>query len=165
MPASGTSVCESTGPVNIHRSCATQIIPSNSLFPGRVGSRQYAMHRHRRTRQPSEDGCRRAAKLARLFVADGFTVVSGLARGIDTVAPRRRSLQADSQSRFWHSHYECYPARTRAPAANRGPTSRDQDQVPSSAIPRQHFAPTAISSERNATMSALPEATVIIEAG
>src|SRR6266702_2875932 len=38
------------------------------------------------TREPSEEGKRRAAKLARLFVADGFTVVSGLARGIDTVA-------------------------------------------------------------------------------
>src|SRR5260370_1738012 len=38
------------------------------------------------TREPSEDGKLRAAKLARLLVADGFTIVSGLARGIDTVA-------------------------------------------------------------------------------
>lgn len=34
------------------------------------------------TREPSEDGKLRAAKLARLLVADGFTIVSGLARGI-----------------------------------------------------------------------------------
>src|SRR3984957_7785968 len=38
------------------------------------------------TREPSEEGKRRAAKLARFFVADGFTVVSGLARGIDTMS-------------------------------------------------------------------------------
>lgn len=38
------------------------------------------------TREPSDDGKLRAAKLTRLLVADGYTVVSGLARGIDTVA-------------------------------------------------------------------------------
>src|SRR5271170_5403756 len=38
------------------------------------------------TRKPSEEGVRRAAKLARYFAKDGFTVVSGLAQGIDTVA-------------------------------------------------------------------------------
>src|SRR5216684_1011562 len=38
------------------------------------------------TREPTLEGKLRAAKLARLLVADGFTVVSGLARGIDTVA-------------------------------------------------------------------------------
>ena len=38
------------------------------------------------TRQPTEEGMRRAAKLARSFVKDDFTVVSGLAQGIDTVA-------------------------------------------------------------------------------
>src|SRR5262245_1506509 len=38
------------------------------------------------TRKPSEEGTRRAAKLVRHFVKDKFTVVSGLAQGIDTVA-------------------------------------------------------------------------------
>jgi DNA processing protein len=34
------------------------------------------------TRHPSDEGMRRAAKLARQFVKEGFTVVSGLAHGI-----------------------------------------------------------------------------------
>jgi DNA recombination-mediator protein A len=35
------------------------------------------------TRKPTDDGIRRAAKLARHFAKDGFTVVSGLAQGVD----------------------------------------------------------------------------------
>jgi DNA processing protein len=38
------------------------------------------------TRRPPEKGAQRAAVLARRFVEAGFTVVSGLAQGIDTVA-------------------------------------------------------------------------------
>ena len=38
------------------------------------------------TREPSPDGRSRAAELARLLAKDGYTVVSGLARGIDTAA-------------------------------------------------------------------------------
>ena len=38
------------------------------------------------TRKPSDFGLRRAQKLAMLLVADGYAVVSGLARGIDTAA-------------------------------------------------------------------------------
>ena len=38
------------------------------------------------TREPSEEGKRRAQKLTRNLVKDGFTIVSGLAKGIDTVA-------------------------------------------------------------------------------
>jgi DNA processing protein len=38
------------------------------------------------TREPSEAGKSRAARLVRQLVHDGFTIVSGLARGIDTIA-------------------------------------------------------------------------------
>jgi DNA processing protein len=38
------------------------------------------------TREPSDDGIRRAEKLVRNLVRDGFTIVSGLAKGIDTTA-------------------------------------------------------------------------------
>ena len=38
------------------------------------------------SRKPSEDGRKRARRLARALVQDGFTVVSGLANGIDTEA-------------------------------------------------------------------------------
>jgi DNA processing protein len=40
------------------------------------------------TRNPSEEGVRRASKLATLLVDAGVTVLSGLARGIDTAAHR-----------------------------------------------------------------------------
>jgi DNA processing protein len=38
------------------------------------------------TRHPSEDGVRRARKIASQLAAEGFTIVSGLAAGIDTAA-------------------------------------------------------------------------------
>jgi DNA processing protein len=38
------------------------------------------------TREPSQEGLVRAARLAKLLVNDGFIVVSGLAKGIDTAA-------------------------------------------------------------------------------
>lgn len=38
------------------------------------------------TRNPSEAGVRRARQMARLLVAEGVTVLSGLARGIDTAS-------------------------------------------------------------------------------
>jgi DNA processing protein len=38
------------------------------------------------TRNPSKEGKVRARKIAQRLVQDGFTIVSGLARGIDTVA-------------------------------------------------------------------------------
>ena len=38
------------------------------------------------SREPSDEGKRRTAKIARSLVKDGFTVVSGLARGVDRVA-------------------------------------------------------------------------------
>src|SRR5580693_2086123 len=46
------------------------------------------------TREPTEEGRRRATKLTHLFVEDGFTIVSGLARGIDTVAHTTAIAQA-----------------------------------------------------------------------
>jgi DNA processing protein len=40
------------------------------------------------TREPSSDGLSRTARLAKLLVKDGFTVVSGLAKGVDAMAHR-----------------------------------------------------------------------------
>ena len=119
------------------------------------------------TRTPSEDGLRRTAKLSRLFTENGFTVVSGLAQGVDTAA-HTAAIEAGGRTIavLGTPITACYPP------ANIDLQKRIADQflvisqVPIVRYSRQGpqgnrlFFP-----ERNATMSALTEATVIVEAG
>jgi DNA processing protein len=119
------------------------------------------------TRTPSEDGLRRTAKLSRLFTENGFTVVSGLAQGVDTAA-HTAAIEAGGRTIavLGTPITSCYPP------ANIDLQKRVADQflvisqVPIVRYSRQGpqgnrlFFP-----ERNATMSALTEATVIVEAG
>lgn len=119
------------------------------------------------TREPSEDGVKRAARLARELVARDFTVVSGLARGVDTAA-----LTAAMQAQGKVVAVIGTPVGTFYPRANRELQERIADdhllisQVPVLRYSRQGpqlnrlFFP-----ERNVTMSALTEATIIVEAG
>lgn len=119
------------------------------------------------TRKPTRDGKSRARRIARLLVADGFTIVSGLASGIDTVAhTSAMEFGGYTIAVLGTPLTEVYPA------ANRDLQRRIADehlvisQVPiirySSGNPRSNrmFFP-----ERNVTMSALTRATVIVEAG
>ncbi len=119
------------------------------------------------TREPTEDGWRRAAKLAKCFVRDDFTVVSGLAQGIDTSA-HRATLEAGGRTIAVLGT----PITAFYPAENRGLQSRIADehlvisQVPIVRHSRQGApANRLFFPERNITMSALTEATVIVEAG
>ena len=119
------------------------------------------------TRKPSPDGERRAAKLARKFVEADFTVVSGLAAGIDTVA-HRTAIEQDGRTVAVLGT----PITETYPKGNADLQRRIADQhllisqVPIVRYARQtwqgnrYFFP-----ERNITMSALTEATVIVEAG
>jgi DNA processing protein len=119
------------------------------------------------TRTPSEDGLRRTAKLSRLFTENGFTVVSGLAQGVDTAAHTAATEAGGRTIAVLGTPItSCYPS------ANIDLQKRIADQflvisqVPIVRYSRQGpqgnrlFFP-----ERNATMSALMEATVIVEAG
>ncbi len=119
------------------------------------------------TRTPSDEGKRRAAKLAKLCVADGYTVVSGLARGIDTVA----HTTAIAENGFTIAVLgtpitEYYPPENRELQQLIADRHLVISQVPivryanQPARARAYFFP-----ERNATMSALTEATIIVEAG
>lgn len=119
------------------------------------------------TRKPSDDGKRRAAKLARCFVQAGFTVVSGLAQGIDTIAHRTAIETGGHTIAVLGTPITAsYPAEN----AELQRTIADKylliSQVPIVRYSRQgprvnrFFFP-----ERNVTMSALTEATVIVEAG
>src|SRR5271156_3533842 len=119
------------------------------------------------TRHPSDEGMRRAAKLARSFVKDAFTVVSGLARGIDPAA-RRAAIEANGRTVaiLGTPITACYPAENKDLqrliadeflVISQVPIVRHSRQGPQG---NRFFFP-----ERNATMSALTEATVIVEAG
>lgn len=119
------------------------------------------------TRTPSEDGLKRARKLVKALVKDGFTIVSGLAKGVDraahetTIEEGGRTI-AVIGTPISHS----YPAENRDLQEkiaqeflliSQVPIKRWQNQGPKQ---NRIFFP-----ERNITMSALTEATIIVEAG
>lgn len=119
------------------------------------------------TRKPSEEGKRRAAKLARRFAKEGFTVVSGLAQGVDTVA-HTTAIEAGGQTIAVLGT----PITNYYPTGNMALQQRIADdylvisQVPIVRYSRQTFHGNRFFfPERNVTMSALTEATVIVEAG
>ena len=119
------------------------------------------------TRKPSREGILRATKLARLLVENDFTVVSGLAAGIDTAA-HIAAIKSNGRT----------VAVIGTPIGTVYPRQNDKlqafiatqhlliSQVPilryERQSPRQNrfFFP-----ERNKTMSALTSATIIVEAG
>lgn len=119
------------------------------------------------TRKPSEEGAKRAERLTRLLAKDGFTVVSGLATGIDTIAHKTAmSVGAPTIAVIGTPLATVYP--------------RENDQLQAE-IARDHLLISQVPvcryfdqdwrinrgffPERNITMSALTEATVIVEAG
>lgn len=119
------------------------------------------------SRKATPEGRQRAARLAREFVRRDFTVVSGLAEGIDTAA-HTAALEAGGRTIAVIGT----PLNTVYPKANRELQETIAhghlviSQVPVLRYARQGpqqnrlFFP-----ERNVTMSALTEATVIVEAG
>jgi DNA processing protein len=120
------------------------------------------------TREPSEEGRARVRKLVRRLVEDNFTVVSGLARGIDTET-HRTALQHGGRTIAVIGT----PLNLRYPKENsqlqddiaekhlvisQVPVVRYQ-QTPNPTVNRFFFV------ERNITMAALTQATIIVEAG
>jgi DNA processing protein len=119
------------------------------------------------TREPSNDGKLRAAKLVRMLVADGFTVVSGLARGIDTVA-HTTAIGAGGLTIavLGTPITEYYPPENRTLQQHIADKHLVISQVPIVRYSQQHVrANSYFFPARNATMSALTEATIIVEAG
>jgi DNA processing protein len=119
------------------------------------------------TRTPTEEGVTRAKKLTQLLVRDGYTIVSGLARGIDTVAHSTAiELGGPTIGVIGTPITDCHPKENQGLQEliakdhlliSQVPVLRYRSQGP--AVNRFFFP------ERNITMSALSEATVIIEAG
>lgn len=119
------------------------------------------------SREASDDGVKRAARLARELVDRGITVVSGLAKGIDTAAhsaaiERGRSTIAVIGTPLG----EYYPRENAELQKFIAAEHLLISQVPVLRYGRQNpqhnrfFFP-----ERNATMSALTLGTIIVEAG
>jgi DNA processing protein len=119
------------------------------------------------TRHPTPEGVQRAKSLARSLVADDFTVVSGLAAGIDTAA-HTAALEAGGRTIavLGTPLGIVYP---RENAALQERIARDLliiTQVPIVRYSKQSPAQNRLFfPARNVTMSALTEATIIVEAG
>lgn len=113
------------------------------------------------TRTPSQGGINRAARLARELVAEGVVIVSGLARGVDTVA-HRTTIEAKGRTIavLGTPLDEAYPKENallqRDIAENHLVVSQ---YAPGHPTGRTNFP------RRNRTMALLSDATVIIEAG
>ena len=118
------------------------------------------------SRKPTKEGVDRARRLARLLVQDGYTVVSGLAEGIDTAA---------HTSAIEHGGNTIAVIGT--PLSHVYPKSNQQlqqlirekylliSQVPFKRyIDQDYRTNRGFFPERNVTMSALTKATIIVEA-
>ena len=119
------------------------------------------------SREASDDGVKRAARIARELVDRGFTVVSGLAKGIDTAA-LTSAIEAKGRvaAVIGTPLGVYYPKENKLLQDNIASEHLLISQVPvirysRQAVPQNRlFFP-----ERNATMSALTEGTIIVEAG
>ncbi|MCW2879416.1 MAG: hypothetical protein JWQ95_3516 [Sphaerisporangium sp.] len=112
------------------------------------------------TRQASEDGLRRARRMSGLLTERQVTVVSGLARGIDTAA-HTAALDAGGRTIavVGTGILRCYPAENRGLA----------DRIAESGAVVSQFWPDANGAtytfpRRNVTMSGIAQGTVVIEA-
>jgi len=119
------------------------------------------------TRKPSSDAAANANKISTLLSADGFTVVSGLAEGIDTIAHGAAVVRgAPTIAVIGTPLSLAYPkenAHLQRFIAKEG-LLISQTPVCSYEHMKFRVKPTFFP-ERNITMSALTEATVIVEAG
>ncbi len=119
------------------------------------------------TRHPSAEGKRRAAQFARHFARAGFTIVSGLAQGIDTAA-HLAAIEAGGGT----AAVLGTPLTASFPAINKALQQRLAreflivSQVPILRYARQSpDANRQFFRERNATVAALAEAIIVVEAG
>lgn len=119
------------------------------------------------SRNASDEGIKRASRLARELVKRGFTVVSGLARGVDAAAHKAAIGQNGRTIAVVGTPLgNCYPKENSELQETIAKNHLLISQVPVLRYARQAppqnrlFFP-----ERNVTMSALTEGTIIVEAG
>lgn len=118
------------------------------------------------SRNPSDEGCQRARKIVKLLVEDGYTIVSGLAKGIDTIAHKTAiELGGKTIAVIGTPITEYYPSENKALQNQIAKDHLLISQVPIWRYSLQGYKGNRLFfPERNTTMSALTQATIIIEA-
>ncbi len=118
------------------------------------------------SRNVSEDGIRRTRKLVKLLVQDGYTIVSGLAKGVDTAAHTTAIDNGGSTIAVIGTPItEYYPPENKKLQDLIAEKFLLVSQVPIWRYSTQDYRSNRLFfPERNATMSALSQATVIVEA-
>jgi DNA processing protein len=118
------------------------------------------------TRKASEEGIKRAAKLTKILVSDGFTIVSGLAEGIDTAAHKTALENKGKTIAVIGTPLNEYYPKQNSELQNQ--IANEQllvSQVPFHRYSEQTWKGNRLFfPERNKTMSALTAATIIVEA-
>lgn len=119
------------------------------------------------TRSPSDEGVRRAKKLVKMLVDRDFTIFSGLARGIDTIAHTTAMAEGGRTVAVIGTPItEVYPAENAALQQRIADDFLVISQVPILRYAQQTYRGNRLFfPERNATMSAFTDATIIVEAG
>lgn len=119
------------------------------------------------TRNPTDEGIKRTRKLVRSLVDDNFTIVSGLARGIDTAAHTTAIERGGKTIAVLGTPLSITYPRENAELQER----IRNDYLLISPVPFYRYSKQGpqynktFFPERNKVMSALTQATVIIEAG
>lgn len=119
------------------------------------------------SRKASDDGKKRAARLARELVSRDYTVVSGLAEGID-ISAHTAAIDAGGRTiAVIGTPLGTYYPRPHRPMQDKIAAEHLLiSQVPVLRYGRQHVPQNKLFfPERNVTMSALTEGTIIVEAG
>ena len=119
------------------------------------------------TREPTKDGITRAVQLVKSLVKDDFTIVSGLAAGIDTVAHETAIEEGGRTIAVIGTPLShTYPRENVELQRKIATEFLLISQVPVKRYERQDYRKNRLFfPERNITMSALTEATIIVEAG
>lgn len=118
------------------------------------------------SRNVSEEGIRRTRKLVKLLVQDGYTIVSGLAKGVDTAAHMTAIENGGSTIAVIGTPItEYYPPENKELQDLIAEKFLLVSQVPIWRYAKQDYRSNRLFfPERNATMSAVAQATVIVEA-
>ncbi len=112
------------------------------------------------SRNPTRGGIQNAVEFSRHLAASGYTIVSGLAQGIDTAA-HRGALEAGGRTvaLLGHGIDRVYPARNHALAHQISVNGALVSEYPLGAAPNKWHFP-----ERNRLISGLSVGTLVIEA-